>query len=109
MTIESFFYPHRVRVRDVVSTGSRGTTYKPAPGRTLAAEVLDTQQLVLTADGSERLSSTRVTVALAGNVNVGALVTVWPGKSYSREAVVLTVERAENASPLPSYLVLSLE
>lgn len=103
----AFWYPHTVQVRDKVAAGGMGSTYGPA--RTLAAEVRDEQRLVRDGDGREVVSSTQVTVALPEHVPLGSLVTVWPGGPRQREAKVLAVATNENAAPLDSFLVLSLE
>ncbi|TDX78720.1 hypothetical protein EDF35_1934 [Rathayibacter sp. PhB151] len=103
---DEFWYPHTVNVRDVSASGGRGSNY--GASRTIAAEVRDEQRLVRTADGSEAVSSTKVTVPLDSDVAPGALVTVWAGRSSEREAEVLAVAREENAEPLDSFLLLSL-
>lgn len=104
----SFFFPHTVKVRDVTGSGGMGVVHSPT-ARSLAAEVIDKQELVRNAAGEEVVSSTRVTVALDANVRQGALVTVWDGTSAKREAAVISVGRDENAPPLPSHLVLWLK
>lgn len=103
----SFFFPHTVQVRDEDGGGSMGPSHSRP--RSVRAEVKDEQRLIRTADGSEVVSSTTVTVPLDANVAPGALMTVWPGTSAEREASVLAVAREENAPPLPSHLILSLE
>ncbi len=106
MTWGAFFYPHKVSVRDLVSSGGMGSTY--GPPRELAAEVLDEQTVVRTADGTEVVSSTRVTLPLPENVPLGSLVTVWLGDAYEREAEVLTAAINRNDPPLDAYLLLRL-
>jgi hypothetical protein len=107
VTWGAFFYPHTVEVRDYIPGAGMGPSFGAA--RTLAAEVLDEQRLVRGTDGEEVVSSTQVTVALSANVPVGSRVTVWPGGAGKRTSKVLAVARNENAAPLDSYLVLSLE
>ena len=102
-----FFYPHTIQVRDLTRGAGMGDSY--ADARALAAEVIDEVKLVRTADGSEVVSSTTVTVPLPENIPAGSLVTVWPGTPAAREAEVLVVARAENDPPLDSFLVLSLK
>lgn len=80
-----------------------------ATSRELGAEVKDEQRLVRTADGSEAVSSSTVTVPLESAVAPGALVTVWAGTSAERESSVIAVAREENPPPLPSHLILSLK
>lgn len=106
MTWDSFFYPHKVLIRDRGAAGGMGTSYGTA--RESAAEVKDEQRLVRDAGGAEVVSSTQVTVPLAADVTVGALVTVWPDGDGKREAEVLAVARNENDEDLDSFLVLSL-
>lgn len=103
----SFFYPHKVTVRDMVGGGGRGKT--PGPSRTSIAETIDQRTLVTDRDGREVVSNSRVTVPIEADVAPGALVTVWPGTSSSREAEVITVGRDVNDPPLPSHLVLWLK
>lgn len=107
MTWGAFFYPHSVSIRDLTASGGMGATY--ATPRTRAAEVLDEQQLVRAADGSEVVSSTKVSLALPEHVPLGSLVTVWPGQPYEREAEVLTAAVNPNDPPLDAYLVLRLK
>lgn len=80
-----------------------------AEPRELIAEVKDEQRLVRTADGSEAVSSSTVTVPLESAVAPGALVTVWAETSAERESSVIAVAREENPPPLPSHLILSLK
>lgn len=103
----SFFFPHRVTVRDFQEGAGDGPGHG-AP-RELIAEVKDEQRLVRDADGSEAVSSTTVTVPLESSVAPGSVVTVWAGTSCEREATVMAVARDENPRPLPSHLILSLE
>jgi hypothetical protein len=77
--------------------------------RTIVAEVKDQQRLVRTADGSQAVSSTTVTVPIDSAVTAGALVTVWAGTVHERTSTVIAVERDEDEPPLPSHLILSLE
>lgn len=106
----AFFYPHRVKVRDVVGIGSYGPIHMPEDeAREVVAEVLDEQTLVRTADADEVVSSSRVTVPLDADIGPGALVKVWEGTSAEREAIVLTVGRDDNDPPLTSHLVLRLQ
>lgn len=102
----AFFYPHHVRVQARQATAGRGVTWGTA--RTLDAEVVDEVELVRDADGSEVASSARVTVPLGEHVAPGDQVTVWPGTPQERTAAVIAVARNENASPLDSFLVLTL-
>lgn len=103
----SFFFPHRITVRDYTAGAGDGPGYgKP---RDLIAEVKDEQRLVRTADGDEAVSSSTVTVPLDAEVAPGSMVTVWAGTSAEREATVIAVARDENPRPLPSHLILSLE
>ena len=107
MSWGAFWYPHTVQIRDALPAGGMGGGF--AAARTLAAEVIDTQTLVRDKDGREVVSSSRVTVPLPQHVPLGSLVTVWPGMPRERTALVLAVAANENADPLDSYLVLSLE
>ena len=102
-----FFFPHAVKIADVVAAGGMGSTAGTA--RDSVAEVTDEQRLVRSADGEEVVSSTQVTVPLEPPVAHGALVTVWPGTSRERTATVLVVETIYDDPPLPSFQVLSLE
>lgn len=102
---DPFFWPHTVKVREVVS-GGMGTTY--GESRDVLAEVRDEQRLVRAADGSEVVSSSQVTVPATESIPVGSLVTVWPAGAGEREATVLAVARAENDDDLDSFLLLSL-
>lgn len=105
---DTFFYPHAVSVRNARPAGGMGITYDAA--RTVKAEVKDEQRLVRTADGSEVVSSSSVTVPIIQNVPVRSLVTVWPGTARAREAVVLAVSVDENGlDDLDSFLVLYLK
>ena len=104
---EEFFFPNTVRVRDLTGGGGMGGGY--GDPRTLAAEVIDVQEIVRNAAGEEVVSSSRVTVPLGANVRLGSLVTVWPGGVSEREAEVLRVGRDENPPPLPSHLILWLK
>ncbi|WP_439593893.1 hypothetical protein [Microbacterium sp.] len=62
------------------------------------------------ADGEEVVSSTQVTVALAEDIPIGSLVTVWPGGTRQREAKVIAIGHEDNGdTPLDSFQVLSLE
>lgn len=100
-----FFFPHRVWVEDETG-GAEGSAFgKP---RELIAEVKDEQRLVRSADGSEGVSSSTVTVPLDSDVAPGALVTVWRGTSAERQSTVMAVGREENPPPLASHLILSL-
>lgn len=105
----TFFFPDRVRVRDVVGGGGMGRKHEPAPGRAVRAEVKDEQQLVRDANGQEVVSSSQVTVPIDDPVRLGALVTVWPGTGQEREAEVLAIARNQNPRPLQSFLLLSLK
>lgn len=99
-----FFFPHRVTIRPKLGDGAYGAQFgSPVE---IAAEVLDQQRLVRTADGAEVVSSTRVTVHQA--VPVGSMVTVWKGETDEREAEVLTVGTDRNDPPLPVFTVLHL-
>ena len=105
---ESFFFPDTVKVRDFTGGGGLGGGY--GNPRTLAAEVIDVQELIRNTAGEEVVSSTRVTVPLAANVTLGSLVTVWAGvPGAEREAEVLRVGRDENPPPLPSHQILWLK
>jgi len=107
VTWDDFFYPHKVKVRDLSAVGGMGSRYSQP--RTVAAEVKDEQRLVRNVDGAEVVSSTQVTVPLSTVVPIGSLVTVWPGTSSEREAEVLAVGRDDNGdTDLDSFLVLSL-
>ena len=102
-----FWYPHTVSIRNAQPAGGMGSGYGTA--RTIRAEVKDEQRLVRTADGSEAVSSSSVTVAISEHVPVRSLVTVWPGTARQREAEVLAVSADENGDDgLDSFLVLSL-
>lgn len=103
----SFWYPHTVTVRDLSSSGGMGSSFGTV--RELRAEVKDEQQLVRTADGSQSVSSSTVTVPLDSAVRAGSKVTVWPGTPSERESVVIAVARDENPPPLGSHLILSLK
>ena len=104
----AFFFPDAVRVRDLRAGGGMGGGY--GPSRTLAAEVIDVQEIVRNAAGEEVISSTRVTVPLESSVTLGSLVTIWPGKAGAeREAEVLRIGRDENPPPLPSHQILWLK
>lgn len=103
----TFFYPHRVLVRDRVLGGGLGPTF--GASRELSAEVKDVQTLVRDADGAEVVSSAQVTLPLPEHVPLGSLVTVWPGESRQREARVLAAAANPNDPPLDAYLLLSLE
>lgn len=104
----SFFFPDTVKVRDLRAGGGMGGGF--GPSRTLAAEVIDVQEIVRNAAGEEVVSSTCVTVPLESNVTLGSLVTVWPGRAGAeREAEVLRVGRDENPPPLPSHQILWLK
>ena len=104
---DTFWYPHKVSVRNARPAGGMGTGY--ADARTVRAEVKDEQRLVRTSDGSEVVSSSSATVPIGEHVPVGSLVTVWPGTNRQREAAVLAVSVDENGvDDLDSFLVLSL-
>jgi hypothetical protein len=105
---EAFFFPDTVKVRDLRAGGGMGGGY--GPSRTLAAEVIDVQEIVRNAAGEEVVSSTRVTVPLESNVTLGSLVTVWSAiAGAEREAEVLRIGRDENPAPLPSHQILWLK
>ena len=107
MSWPSFFYPHRVTVRDLIEDGGRGQIW--GEPRELRAEVKDEQKLVRDAAGAEIVSSTQVSVPLNSAVPPGSLVTVWEGTSSERAATVAAVGRNDNSgSPLDSFLLLSL-
>lgn len=103
----AFWYPHTITVED--PTGSTGMGGGHSAARDVDAEVKDQQRLVRTADGSQAVSSTTITVPIASAVTAGALVTVWAGTAHERTSTVIAVERDENPPPLPSHLILSLE
>lgn len=107
MSWSSYFYPHRVRVRDALPGGGMGAGY--APARELSAEVRDKQTLVRDSNGAEVVSSSQVSLPLPEHVPVGSLVTVWPGLPQQREARVLASSLNPNDPPLDAYLLLSLE
>ncbi|MBB1511976.1 hypothetical protein H5399_05075 [Tessaracoccus sp. MC1627] len=107
MSWGTFWYPHTVTVRDLLPSGGLGGGFG-AP-RTLAAEVLDRQELVRDASGAEVVSSSQVSLPLPEHVPVGSLVTVWPGLPQEREARVLSAAINPNDPPLDAYLLLSLE
>lgn len=107
MSWGAFFYPHTVRVKDRLGTGSMGPIWGAA--RSLAAEVKDKQTLVRDTDGREVVSSTQVTVPLPAAVPLGSLVTVWPGLPQERESRVLSSSLNPNEDPLDTYLLLWLE
>lgn len=102
----SFFFPHRVQVRDMVRQGGMGSV--PGAPRTLIAEVIDERTLVRDKDSREVVSNSRVTVPDNAAVSVGALVTVWPGEPDEREAEVIRIGRDKNDPPLPSHQILWL-
>lgn len=103
-----FFFPNTVTVRDYQAGGGMGAGYG-AP-RTLAAEVIDVQEIIRDAAGQEVVSSSRVTVHLDANVTLGSLVTVWSAVlGAEREAEVLRIGRDENPPPLPSHQILWLK
>ncbi|TFD09819.1 hypothetical protein E3T26_14420 [Cryobacterium sp. TMT1-21] len=105
---DPFWYPHTVSIRNAHPSGGMGTGYDVA--RTVKAEVKDEQRLIRAASGSEVVSSSSVTVPIGEHVPVGSLVTVWPGKTRAREAVVLAVSADENGiDDLDSFLVLFLK
>ncbi|HWU30197.1 MAG TPA: hypothetical protein VN041_14030 [Microbacterium sp.] len=105
---ESFFFPDTVKVRDYQAGGGMGGGYGNT--RTLAAEVIDVQEIVRNAAGEEVISSTRVTVHLEANVMLGSLVTVWSAvMGAEREAEVLRIGRDVNPPPLPSHQILWLK
>ena len=104
----SFFFPDKVKVRDLHAGGGMGGGL--GPSRELPAEVIDVQEIIRNAAGEEVISSTRVTVPIGSNVALGSLVTVWPGKAGAeREAEVLRIGRDENPAPLPSHQILWLK
>ena len=108
MSWPAFFWPHRVLVRDVVSSGGMGTKHgdlRPID----QSEVKDEQSLVRDRDGMEVVSSTNVTVPVSARVGLGALVTVWPDEDGEREARVIRVARHIEPPPLESHLILYLE
>lgn len=102
---DPFFYPHTVKVREVV-TGGLGTTV--GSPRDVACEVKDEQRLVRTSDGAEVVSSSQVTVASTEVIPLGSRVTVWPGQPGERDATVLAVGRNENDDDMDSFVVLWL-
>lgn len=104
----SFFFPDTVKVRDYLGAGGMGGSH--GDPRTLAAEVIDVQEIVRDATGQEVVSSTRVTVPIESNVALGSLVTVWSATvGAEREAEVLRSGRDENPPPLPSHQILWLK
>ena len=104
----AFFFPNTVKVRDLRPGGGMGGGY--GNSRSLAAEVIDVQEIVRDASGQEVVSSTRVTVPLDSNVTLGSLVTVWSATlGAEREAEVLRIGRDENPPPLPSHQILWLK
>lgn len=107
MTWTDFFYPHTVLVKNLVAGGGLGERFG-AP-RTLAAEVIDEQKVVRSADGAEVVSSARVSLPLPQDVPLGSLITVWAGQPQEREARVIASAVNPNTEPLDAYLQLSLE
>ena len=107
MTWGDFFYPHKVRVQDLLGRGSMGDVFGEA--RTLRAEIRDTQILVTGADGAQVTSSAQVTVASDSGVVLGSRVTIWVGSVYERTYAVLAVsDNPDTGDPLDDYTVLSL-
>lgn len=104
---DPFWWPHTVQVAD--DNGPTGMGGGHATPRTIVAEVKDQQRLVRTADGSQAVSSTTVTVPIDAGVTASARVTVWAGTVHERSSTVIAVERDEDDPPLPSHLILSLE
>jgi hypothetical protein len=102
-----FWFPDAVKVEAKQGRGGMGAKY--AAEVDSVAEVKDEQKLVRTADGAEVVSSSNVTVPLDPVIPLGSLVTVWPGGTAERTAVVLAVSRQVNHPPLPSHQVLWLE
>lgn len=109
MSIDPFFYPHRIMVRDY--KGRTGTGQSWGEARELPAEVNDEQKLVRDASGAEVVSSTQVTVPLGSNVAVQSYVNAWPDVVPQREAEVIAVERNDNTDDpdFDSFLILSLK
>ena len=97
--------PHLVKVRALQAGGGMGDTYLSS--RDIAAFVLDERTLVRDASGAEVVSSATVHLDFTEVVPLGSLVTVWPGLSGEREAMVLAIGRFE-APGWPAYQTLSL-
>ncbi|MDJ1113234.1 hypothetical protein [Microbacterium dauci] len=104
---DAVFFPHKVSIRAYRNTRGHGENH--AAAKTVAAEVRDEAELIRTPEGSEVVSSSRVTVGLDVLAPHKSLVTVWPGTPAQREATVLRVAREENPPPLPSHQILYLE
>lgn len=105
--LSKILYPHSITVEDAL--GSGGSTAKVGPPREVRAEVKDEQKVVIGGDSEEHVSNTQVTVPLGSDVPIGSFVTVWAGKPGERRSRVISVQRDENAPPLPSHLILSLQ
>ncbi|MDF2554132.1 MAG: hypothetical protein K0R60_27 [Microbacterium sp.] len=105
---DSFWWPHKVRLRNLLPGGSRGPRLADTDRESIA-EVDDSMRLVRTADNREVVSSARVTVPITQDVPLGSEVTLWPGRAAERRSTVIAISREENGEPLGSQLVLSLE
>lgn len=104
--LPSRFTPHEAKVRAFTGEGGLGKTY--ADEVTVAAFVVDEQQIVRDPRGAEVVSSTQVHCGFDVDAPPGSLVTVWPGTAGQREAEVLTSLRAAHPR-LPAYQTLALK
>lgn len=104
---DPFWFPHTIIARVRRAGGGMGP--RPEEPKPVVAEVLDKRELIRDANGTQVVSSTRVTVPIDADVPIGSLVTVWPGQATAREAEVLQVGIDQNGPPLPSHRILWLK
>lgn len=108
MSADAFWFPHRVRIAPMRPGGGMGPRIGEI-GDEIPAEIDDQQRLVRGADGVQKPSSARVTVALETIAPLGSEVTIWPGRPAERTAAVIATSYEDNGDDLPSQLVLTLQ
>lgn len=101
--LPSYFLPHTVKIAESNGSGSMG----PIRGSTrdAAAFVIDGTETVVGADGTEDVSSARVTVNLDDPAQLRDAVTLWPGTVDERSGRVIRIERGAHPD-LPSFKTL---
>lgn len=109
--LPSRWTPHRVTVRPFRGVGGAGpiygVPYDLSPDTGTGVYLEDARDVVIDADGTEVVSSTRFFCSFEDAPPEKSLVTVWVGTPFEREAPVVRVGRFEHPN-WPGYAEVRL-